>query len=290
MVNYTSSHTAANAALMTLHTDNAGEFASVGTLPRAGMGSCMDDQCLRAASQYYRVRAPGYVEPTGPGWWPDADGDESDGDESDAGDDEYSVLAGGVSTAFKACVKSNATAYKASARTRYSTGPDGSSLRHDIPRGYDEAARHPEAAGLWEAMIREMNAHEDCQTWTVRPATECYADGKAPIDCMWVYDCKVDATTEKFLLWKARLVGRGDQMVYLRDYLDTYSGVVRHATFRTFLAACAQLGLVVTGADVSTAYLHAPLRDFVVWMKPPRGFPAEFEGAPGLCRLNMAHD
>ena len=288
MVNYTSSHTAANAALMTLHTDNAGEFASVGTLPRAGMGSCMDGQCLRAASQYYRVRAPGYVEPTGPGWWPDADGDESDGDESDAGDDEYCVLAGGMSTAFKACIKGNATAYKASARTRYSTGPDGSSLRHDIPRGYDEAARHTEAAGLWEAMIREMNAHEDCQTWTVRPATECYAEGKTPIDCMWVYDCKVDATTEKFLLWKARLVGRGDQMVYLRDYLDTYSGVVRHATFRTFLAACAQLGLVVTGADVSTAYLHAPLRDFVVWMKPPRGFPADFEGAPGLCRLNMA--
>ena len=67
-----------------------------------------------------------------------------------------------------------------------------------------------------------MNAHENChETWTVRPATECYADGKTPIDCMWVYDCKVDATTEKFLLWKARLVGRGDQMVYLRDYLST---------------------------------------------------------------------
>ena len=122
----------------------------------------------------------------------------------------------------------------------------------------------------------------------VRPASECYAMGKEPIDNMWVYDCKVDQTTSKFLLWKARLVGRGDQMVYLRDYLDTYSGVVRHATFRMFLAACAMLSLVVTGADVSTAYLHAPLRDFVVWMKLPRGFPADFNGAPALCRLNMA--
>ena len=132
-----------------------------------------------------------------------------------------------------------------------------------------------------------MNAHEDCQTWTLRPATECYSAGKMPIDCMWVYDCKVDATTSKFLLWKARLVGRGDQMVYLRDYFETYSGVVRHSTFRMFLAACAMLSLIVTGADVSTAYLHAPLRGFEVWMKVPRGFPATINGVPALCRLNM---
>ena len=240
--------------------------------------------CLRAASQCQRVRAPGYVAPSGPGWWDD----DVASDDSDDGDDEFSVLTGGVVSAYKACVKVSATAYKAAARTRFSAGPDGSTLRHDIPRGYDEAARHPEAAGIWEAMVREMNAHADCQTWTVRPASECYAMGKEPIDNMWVYDCKVDQTTSKFLLWKARLVGRGDQMVYLRDYLDTYSGVVRHATFRMFLATCAMLNLVVTGADVSTAYLHAPLRDFVVWMKLPRGFPADFNGAPALCRLNMA--
>tara|TARA_B110000046_G_scaffold176712_1_gene202677 strand:- start:649 stop:2127 length:1479 start_codon:yes stop_codon:yes gene_type:complete len=105
---------------------------------------------------------------------------------------------------------------------------------------------------------------------------------------MWVYDCKVDATTSAFLLWKARLVARGDMMVYLRDFMETYSGVCRHASFRMFLALCAMLGLVLTGADVSTAYLHAPLRDFVVWMKPPRGFPMHVDGEPALCRLNMA--
>ena len=105
---------------------------------------------------------------------------------------------------------------------------------------------------------------------------------------MWVYDCKVDTTTSAFLLWKARLVARGDQMVYLRDYMATYSGVVRHATWRLFLAMCAAVGLALTGADVSTAYLHAPLRDFVVWMRQPRGFVETFNGAPALCRLRMA--
>ena len=44
---------------------------------------------------------------------------------------------------------------------------------------------------------------------------------------------------------------------------------------------------MVTGADVSTAYLHAPLRDYVVWMRMPRGFPSTINGVPGLCRLNM---
>ena len=250
----------------------------------------------RSSLPALRVRAPAYRTPVGPGWWGDAD----EGDLSDEGDDVFSLVAdrgsasavgGGAdwpdAVEYQACVKV-VDACKAATRTRFSTGPDGGSLRHDIPRGYDEAARHAEAPAIWEAMIREMNAHADCGTWTVRPAAECYSSGKQPIDCMWVYDCKVNATTSEFLLWKARLVARGDQMVYLRDYLDTYSGVVRHSTFRIFLALCAALALVLTGADVSTAYLHAPLRDFVVWMRLPRGFPADFNGSPALCRLNMA--
>ena len=240
---------------------------------------------LTLAGQEARVRAPNYTEPSGPGWWPDAD---DEGDLSDDEDGVFSVTCAGVSMPYHSCAKVPVQACKASVRTRFSAGPDGTSLRHDIPRGYDEASRHPEAPAIWEAMVREMNAHEDCRTWVLRPATECYEQGKLPIDCMWVYDCKVDATSSKFLMWKARLVGRGDQMVYLRDYLETYSGVVRHSTFRMFLAACAVLALVVTGADVSTAYLHAPLRNFEVWMKVPRGFPATINGQPALCRLQMA--
>ena len=48
------------------------------------------------------------------------------------------------------------------------------------------------------------------------------------------------------------------------------------------------LALIVTGADVSTAYLHAPLRGYEVWMKCPRGFQQTIDGKPALCRLNMA--
>ena len=236
------------------------------------------------ALQCSRVRVADYTEPSGPGWWSSND----DGDLSDEEDGVFSVQCAGVSVQYQACVKVPVQACKAAVRTRFSTGPDGNSLRHDIPRGYDEASRHPEAAAIWEAMLREMSAHEDCGTWDMRPATECYAEGRTPIECMWVYDCKVDATADKFLMWKARLVGRGDQMVYLRDYMETYSGVCRHSTFRMFLAVCAVLALVVTGADVSTAYLHAPLRDYCVWMKVPRGFPAVVDGVPMLCRLKMA--
>ena len=89
-------------------------------------------------------------------------------------------------------------------------------------------------------------------------------------------------------LWKARLVARGDQMVCGRDYVETYSGVVRHQTFRLFLAVCAMLGLTLTGADVSTAYLHAPLRHHTVWMQQSRGFEETIDGKPALCFLMMA--
>jgi hypothetical protein len=233
--------------------------------------------------QAARVSVIGYEAPVGPGWWSPDDADLSDDE-----DDVFSVTCAGISVPYQACVKIPVQVCKAAVRTRFSKGPDGSSLRHDVPRGYDEAARHPEAPAIWEAMLREMAAHEDCGTWVMRPATECYAEDRTPIDNMWVYDCKVDTTSSKFLLWKARLVGRGDQMVYLRDYLETYSGVCRHATFRMFLAACAMMELIVTGADVSTAYLHAPLRNYTVWMKVPRGFPSVIDGVPMLCRLKMA--
>lgn len=227
------------------------------------------------------VCAPGYASPVSPGWW-----NEADADDSDAEDDVFEVRSGGASVVYRACVKVP-LAYKAAVRSRFSEGPGGVT-EHVIPENYDAARVHPECAGIWEAMVREMNAHADCGTWELRPAIECYAMGKEPIGCMWVYDCKVDATTLAFLIWKARLVARGDQMVFMRDYLETYSGVVRHSTWRLFLAMCAQLGLVLTGSDVSTAYLHAPLRDYIVWMRQPRGFIEMVDGQPALCRLKMA--
>ena len=151
--------------------------------------------------------------------------------------------------------------YKAQkVREKWSVGVDGM-RKHEIPKGYFDAARHPDAPQIWCAMQREFNSHMDCGTWEYRPQSECYGEGRTPIDNMWVYDCKVDQTSREFLMWKARLVGRGDQMVYLRDFFQTYSGVIRLSTFRTFLAVCALYDLTLTGADVSTAYLHAPLRD-----------------------------
>ena len=236
--------------------------------------------------QYLRefsVCAPGYVSPENPGWHGESDGDVSD-DESDV----FSAEVGGCTHAFVACTKQPLQIMKAQARVRWSQGPDGM-RRHQVPRGYEEYLRHPDQDLIFEAMTREMDSHDDCGTWEYRPAAECYDAGRVPIDCMWVYDCKIDTTSKKFLLWKARLVGRGDQMEYMRDFFATYSGVVRHETFRIFLATAALLELTLTGADVSTAYLHAPLRDAVVWMKQPKGFPqVKIDGKPALCRLRMA--
>ena len=163
----------------------------------APMTYYVNGSCVRGlhASAVDRVVAPNYTPPVGPGWW-----DDGDGDLSDDGDDAFTVATSGVTCSYRACVKVHRDVCRAAVRTRFSEGPDGTAVRHDVPRGYDEASTHPECELIWESMIREMNSHEDCNTWTLRPASECYASGKTPIDSMWVYDCKVDATMYKFQL------------------------------------------------------------------------------------------
>ena len=246
------------------------------------------------------VRVLGYVAPTHLV-------DTPDDDLSDDEEGTFSASWSGVHQAYASCIKVPRATYRASARVRWSRTPDTSvrlackanvrvrfstsesgMQRHEIPRGYHDAMRHEDCAHIWEAMVREWQSHQDCGSWELRPATECYAAGREPIDCMWVYDAKIDKSLGTFLFWKARLVARGDQMVYLRDYLDTYAGVVRHSTFRLFLAMAATLGLFLTGADVSTAYLHAPLRNVTVWMRQPLGFVYTVNGKEALCLLRMA--
>ena len=90
------------------------------------------------------VRAPHYVEPCGPGWWDNVD----ENDVSDDDDGVFAVSNGAVTTAYRACFKVISMALKAAVRTRYSLGPSGESRTHEIPRGYDEAATHPECARI----------------------------------------------------------------------------------------------------------------------------------------------
>ena len=253
--------------------------------------------------------APGYAYPADPGWADEADLSDIEDDVSEAG-------VGGVVMAYRSAVKGGrphggmprlSTEAASSAflprrtavtvakvavksKVRFSV-QDGVERRHAIPNTFEEAMVHEDCAAIWSAILREMDAQEDCRTWEQRPACECYDQGLSPIDNRWVFDCKIDQTSRCMIMWKARIVARGDQMVKLRDYFETYAGVCRHATFRLFLAVAALWGLVLTGADVSTAYLHAPLRDCQVWMKAPRGFPAlarMLDGSPALLRLRMA--
>ena len=232
-----------------------------------GFGADVKDSRVAATT------APGYEE-SSPGWWNDDD------DLSEDGCDEHEALFGSGVSVYKACVKS---------KVKYSTEEGGELRRHAIPNSYEEAMCHESAAELWRAMLTEMDAHEDCRTWDIRPASECYDAGRQPIGCRWVYDAKLCQSTNVLLLWKARLVARGDQMVWMRDFFETYAGVCRLSTFRIFLALAAIWSLVLTGADVSTAYLHAPLRDCEVWMRSPEGFPMRMpDGTPALLRLRMA--
>ena len=242
-------------------------------LLHAHVGST-EDAVAPVRAQVAATTAPGYVPPADPGWWAAEEDDLSDGEAGTA-----TAVVGGHVCAYKACVKR---------KVKFSVDGDVT-RRHDIPNGLDEAMCHEDAQLLWEAVLREHGAQIDCKTWEERDARECYEEGGVPIGCQWVFDAKIDNTSRALVMWKARLVARGDQMRFSRDFFETYAGVCRISSLRVFFALAAMWALVLTGADVSTAYLHAPLRDARVWMQPPRGFPQTFpDGRPMLLLLRMA--
>jgi hypothetical protein len=68
--------------------------------------------------------------------------------------------------------------------------------------------------------------------------------------------------------YKARLVIDGSRQVWGENYYESSSPVIELGHFRTLLAFAKQNGYSVWQADVTTAYLYAPL-DEPVYVRPP---------------------
>ena len=144
------------------------------------------------------------------------------------------------------------------------------------PSTYREAATHPE----WQhAMVEEIAALERTHTWDLVPLPE----GVRPITCKWVYKVKTrsDGSLERF---KARLVARGFQQEYGRDYDETFAPVAHMTTVRTLLAVAAVRKWSISQMDVKNAFLNGELRE-VVYMQPPPGYTVS-DGT--VCRLRRS--
>jgi len=147
----------------------------------------------------------------------------------------------------------------------YAYGAKTDTLAANVPRTYNQAMKSVEKE-FWEkaiaAEIQSMITHDVWQE-TIIPRHA------KPITTKWVFRPKCDINGN-IVKYKARLVARGFEQVYGRDFDETYSPVTRLSSLRLLFALASQFSLVLFQMDVETAFLNAPLQE-EVYISVPQG-------------------
>lgn len=161
---------------------------------------------------------------------------------------------------------------------RRNAGMMSESLRNDFivyaaredeffePKHYKEAV-HSKFGSQWtQAMVEELNAIEDNDTWELVNLPY----GRKAIGSKWIYKVKknIDGTVERR---KARLVAQGFSQKFGVDYDEVFAPVARTTTMRLLLSVAGINGYDVKHYDIKTAFLNGKLDD-EIYMKQPPGF------------------
>lgn len=141
--------------------------------------------------------------------------------------------------------------------------------RAPLPQTFREAINGPESASWKEAIQNEYDSLIQNNTWEVTDLPS----GRKPLTTKWVLKRKLgpDGNITKY---KARMVARGFQQTDGLDYTETFSGVVKPATYRLLFATLLWAGWICHQMDVQTAFLNGDLEE-EVYINPPEGFPED---------------
>jgi hypothetical protein len=104
--------------------------------------------------------------------------------------------------------------------------------------------------------------------------------GRVVVTNMWVHKVKSD-TLGDVSRFKARFVAKGCNQRASFDYTETFSPIIRKASFRLFLAIAAARDLELCQLDKDTAFLYAPIKEDV-YIRQPLGFS---DGRSKVCHL-----
>jgi hypothetical protein len=131
---------------------------------------------------------------------------------------------------------------------------------------YQEAVNGPNAEEWIKAIQAEYQSLIDNGTWELVDLPP----GRKPIKTKWVFKIKenADGTVERY---KARLVAKGFTQQQGVDYSEVFAPVMRHDSFRIFLAICTKFGLKIRQIDAVTAYLNGEITE-EIYMEQPEGF------------------
>jgi len=122
-----------------------------------------------------------------------------------------------------------------------------------------------DSAHWQQAIDAELKSMEINDVWysTVLPA------GRKLVTTKWVFRPKHDIQGN-ITKYKARLVARGFEQIYGKDFDETYSPVTRLSSLRLLFALAMQFHLELQQMDVETAFLNATLNE-EVYITIPEG-------------------
>eukprot|EP01037_Dinobryon_pediforme_P018407 gene18407-18677_t len=159
------------------------------------------------------------------------------------------------------------------------------SARTDIidvktPKTFNQAMKSSDSAQWKTAIEAELQSMRDNNVW--KPAI--LPEDRKLVTTKWVFRPKYDIHGV-IVKYKARLVARGFEQVYGKDFDETYSPVTRLSSLRLLFALATQFDLDLQQMDVETAFLNANLQE-EVYIEVPQGVQIEM---PNNCfRLNKA--
>ena len=133
-----------------------------------------------------------------------------------------------------------------------------------VPANYNHAIKGPHSAAWYASMHRELDSLIQRNTWT----EDYIPPGVKAIATKWVYNVKSS------LLFKSRLVARGDQRPSTNTEPDSDSPTLSRFSLNTLFAVGQALGWHMHALDVDCAYLYGDVPDSVkgkVWLQLPQG-------------------
>lgn len=141
----------------------------------------------------------------------------------------------------------------------------------DEPRTWDEAVNSTDSEKWRKGYREELDSLKEMGVYKLIPRSEV-PQGHKVRKGRPVFKIKRDETG-KAVRWKVRLVFKGFEQIYGKDYNKTTSPTARMESWRVLLHLAAALGYDAQQIDVKTAFLYGLLpEDEIQYMEQPRGF------------------
>uniref|UniRef100_A0A0G4FTX5 Reverse transcriptase Ty1/copia-type domain-containing protein n=1 Tax=Chromera velia CCMP2878 TaxID=1169474 RepID=A0A0G4FTX5_9ALVE len=157
--------------------------------------------------------------------------------------------------------------------------------RENNAKGHIPATPEEIAAGSHvESDKKELARWALCGVFDLSSQTQHPRPGVKPITLRWVRTWKLK---EEERVAKSRLVAKGFQDARDNGFLETFSGTASSSLSRAAFVWALSRGLQAAKADISTAFLQAPLdgKNGEVWLRLPSDLPVSvYPGLrPGVC-------